>query len=58
MWSDKDIQTYVSSACGFYVAAWIRCMASSTNKKEAYRKFINLFEVNKKSNEKVLSKLL
>jgi len=58
IWSDKDIQTYISSACGFYVIAWVRCMASSKNKEEAYRKFINLFQVNKPANEKVLSKLL
>ena len=58
IWSDKDIQTYASSACGFYVTGWIRCMASSKNKEEAYRKFINLFQVNKPSNEKILSRLL
>ena len=58
IWSDKDIQTYVSSACGFYVIGWIRCLYHSKNKVEAYRKFINLFKVNKPANEKVLSRLL
>jgi hypothetical protein len=58
IWSDKDIQTMASSACGFYVTAWIRYLYHSHNKMNAYREFINQFKVNKKSNEKVLSSLL
>ena len=58
IWSDKDIQTLASSTCGFYVIAFIRCMYHSKDKMKAYRDYINLFGINKKSNEKVLSSFL
>ena len=57
-YSDKDIQTMSSSACGFFVIAWIRCLYHSKNKEKAYKDFINLFKVNSVLNEKMLSRLL
>jgi len=58
VWSDKDIQTMASSACGFYVIAWIRCLYKSKDPANAYDQFIKLFKVNKKENETILSHLL
>ena len=58
IWSDKDIQTYSSSACGFYVIGWIRYLSLKRDKKELYKEFIDLFKVNKKINEKILKSLL
>ena len=58
IWSDKDIQTYSSTACGFYVIAWIRYLSLKRDKEELYKEFINKFKVNKKINEKILNSLL
>lgn len=59
VWSDVDIQTMASSACGFYVIAWVRCLYKSSNPSNAYDQFIKLFKVNKKvENETILSHLL
>jgi hypothetical protein len=58
-WSDVDIQTMASSACGFYVIAWVRCLYKSSNPSNAYDQFIKLFKVNRKAeNETILSHLL
>jgi len=34
IWSDRDIQTMASSACGYYVMAWMRCLYHSKNKEK------------------------
>ena len=58
IWSDKDIQTYSSSACGYYVIAFIRYLSSGKNKEALYKEFIDKFKINKKINEKILKGLL
>jgi hypothetical protein len=58
VWSDTDIQTMSSSACGYYVMAWIRCLYHSKNKGKAYDDFMNLFDANKVNNENILKRLL
>ena len=58
IWSDKDIQTYSSSACGFFVIAFIRYLSSGKNKEALYKEFIDKFKINKKINEKILKGLL
>jgi hypothetical protein len=58
IYNDKQIQTLGSTACGFYCVAFCRVMNAAKDKFKAYKKFIDSFEVDSKSNEKILKKLL
>lgn len=55
-YSEKHIQTEPSTACGFYVVAWIKYMNEHKNKSKAYNMFINSFEEDSSRNEAILKK--
>ena len=58
-WSDIDIQSIMSSSCGWFVISWIRCMHKKKDKKKAYANFLKLFETkNLMENESILGGLL
>jgi hypothetical protein len=61
IWSDVDIQSIVSSSCGWFCIAWIRFMKNKKDKKKAYANFLKLFTSHTPKlleNEKILSGLL
>ena len=58
IYSDIDIQSLESTACGFYVVAWMKWMQKYKNKNEAYARFLKLFGKDRMKNEVVLNKLL
>ncbi len=61
IWSDVDIQSIVSSSCGWFCIAWIRFMKGKKDKKKAYANFLKLFSSRTPKlmeNETVLAGLL
>jgi len=57
-WSNEDIQSLMSSSCGWFVMAWIKHMLKKDNKKLAYANFLKLFnDKHLMNNESVLSAL-
>jgi len=58
IYSDKQIQTEASTACGFYVVAFIKYMSSIKNKIIGYNNFINMFKEDQPVNEVILKRLL
>jgi hypothetical protein len=58
IYNTKDLQSYSSTACGFYCIAFILFMNSNKNKLDGFMKFINLFSNNTKENDKILYNLL
>lgn len=56
IYSEKHIQTEPSTACGFYVVAWIKYMNEHKNKSKAYSDFIHSFEEDSSRNEGILKK--
>lgn len=53
-WNDIDIQDIDSSACGYYVAAWIKWLASG----QSFDTFIKQFSHDTARNEKILQNLM
>jgi hypothetical protein len=58
IYNTKDLQSYSSTACGFYCIAFILFMNLNKNKLEGFMKFINLFSNDTKENDKILYNLL
>ena len=57
-YSNKQIQTEPSTACGFYVVSWIKYMSKNKNKMNQYKKFIDSFHEDQPVNEVILKRLL
>ena len=58
IYNDIDIQSYSSSACGWFCIAFIIYMNSQINKLQGFGKFIQHFSKNTKENDKTLYNLL
>jgi len=58
IYNDIDIQSYSSSACGWFCIAFIIYMNESKNKLQTFGNFIKQFSKNTKENDKKLYNLL
>ena len=43
IYNENEIQNYKSSACGYYCIAFIKFLHNKTNKEEAFKTFLKLF---------------
>jgi len=53
--SEEDVQTFGSSACGFYCVAWLKSMTRGGDGMKQYQQFLDAFHDPKK-NDAVLKK--
>jgi hypothetical protein len=58
IYNENEIQNYKSSACGYYCIAFIKFLHNKTNKEEAFKTFLKLFNLQTFKNDKVLYDLL
>lgn len=58
IYNDIDIQSYSSTACGFFCIAFIIYMNSQKNKLKGFNAFIQHFSRQKKNNDRTLYNLL
>ena len=58
IYNDVDIQSYSSTACGYYCIAFIIYMNSQKNKLEGFGKFIQHFSKQSRDNDENLYNLL
>ena len=58
IYNDIDIQSYSSTACGYYCIAFIIYMNSQKNKLEGFNAFVQHFSRQTKENDKTLYNLL
>ena len=58
IYNDIDIQSYSSTACGYYCIAFIIYMNSQKNKLEGFGKFIQHFSKQSRDNDENLYNLL
>ena len=58
IYNEIDIQSYSSTACGFYCIAFIIYMNSQNNKLEGFNAFVQHFSRQTKENDKTLYNLL
>jgi hypothetical protein len=58
MYNDNDIQDFDSSACGYYVIAFIKFLHNKNDKYEAYKQFLRLFKNKTIENDNILYKYL
>jgi len=58
IYNDIDIQSYLSTACGFFCIDFIIYMNSQKNKLEGFNAFIQHFSRQKKNNDRTLYNLL
>ena len=58
IYNDIDIQSYSSTACGFYCIAFIIYMNSQKNKLRGFNAFVQHFSRQTKENDKTLYNLL
>ena len=58
IYNENEIQNYKSSACGYYCIAFMKFLHNKTNKEEAFKTFLNLFNLQTFKNDKVLYDLL
>jgi hypothetical protein len=56
--NDKDIQSLMNSACGWYCLAFIKFLHDKQNKNEAYKQFLRLFKGKTIENDDILYKYL
>jgi hypothetical protein len=45
IYNENEIQNYKSSACGYYCIAFIKFLHNKTNKEEAFKTFLKLFNL-------------
>jgi len=58
IYNENEIQNYKSSACGYYCIAFIKFLHNKTNKEEAFKTFLKLFNLQTFKNDKILYDLL
>ena len=58
IYNENEIQNYKSSACGYYCIVFIKFLHNKTNKEEAFKTFLKLFNLQTFKNDKVLYDLL
>jgi hypothetical protein len=58
IYNENEIQNYKSSACGYYCIAFIKFLHNKTNKEEAFKTFLKLFNLQTFKIDKVLYDLL
>jgi hypothetical protein len=58
IYNENEIQNYKSSACGYYCIAFIKFLHNKTNKEEAFKTFLKLFNIKTHHNDKILYDLL
>ena len=58
IYNENEIQNYKSSACGYYCIAFMKFLHNKTNKEEAFKTFLKLFNLQTFKNDKVLYDLL
>lgn len=58
IYNDIDIQSYSSTACGYFDIAFILFINSTKNKLEGFKEFIETFSIDTKTNDKKLYRLL
>jgi hypothetical protein len=58
IYNENAIQNYKSSACGYYCIAFIKFLHNKTNKEEAFKTFLKLFNLQTFKNDKILYDLL
>ncbi len=58
IYNDNDIQDFDSSACGYYVIAFIKFLHNKNDKYEAYKQFLRLFKNKTIENDNILYKYL
>ena len=58
IYNENEIQNYKSSACGYYCIEFIKFLHNKTNKEEAFKTFLKLFNLQTFKNDKVLYDLL
>ena len=58
IYNENEIQNYKSSACCYYCIAFIKFLHNKTNKEEAFKTFLKLFNLQTFKNDKVLYDLL
>jgi hypothetical protein len=58
VYNENEIQNYKSSACGYYCITFIKFLHNKTNKEEAFKTFLKLFNLQTFKNDKILYDLL
>jgi hypothetical protein len=58
IYNENEIQNYKSSACGYYCITFIKFLHNKTNKEEAFKTFLKLFNLQTFKNDKILYDLL
>jgi hypothetical protein len=58
IYNENEIQNYKSIACGYYCIAFIKFLHNKTNKEEAFKTFLKLFNLQTFKNDKILYDLL
>jgi len=58
IYNDIDIQSYSSTACGYFCIAFILYMNAEKNKLKGFKDFVEIFSIDTRNNDKKLYRLL